>query len=180
MRPLKELKRGEKMRFDDIFKEMEEFQKKMRESFFSDFDELKKLVETGELEGDWVFEPIEKPGVKGFYIQGSFGTPRPLDRPDHGPEPIKPMKPIRPMIDRPREPLYDLKNGLESVTLFVELPGVEEKNIKINPSEGGLELEAGNFSTIIKLPETEIDVSKMGKEYNNGVLTLTIPKTKQV
>lgn len=168
------------MRFDDIFKEMEEFQKQIRESFFSDFDELKKLVETGELKGDWVFRPIERPGVKGFYIQGSFGMPRPLDRPDQVPEPIRPMKPFRPMIDRPREPLYDLRNGLESVTLFVELPGVEEEDIKINPSEGGLELEAGNFSTIIKLPEIEIDVTKMEKEYNNGILTLTIPKTKQV
>lgn len=173
------MKEVKKMRFDDIFKEMEELQKRMRKNFFSDFNELQKRAESGELKGNWDFQPIERPGVKGYIIRGSFGTPRPLDRPDQGPEPIKPMKPLRPMIDKTRVPLYDLSNGPEKVTLYVELPGIEEPDIKVNPSEGGLELEAGNFSTVIKLPETELDMENISREYSNGVLTLTIPKTRK-
>ena len=79
------------MRFDEIFREMEELQKRMTEDMFkgfgsfddmfSGFDTLKEKVEAGELEGDWSFEPIERPGVKGFIARGFFSSPGPWTGP---------------------------------------------------------------------------------------------------
>jgi len=59
------------MRIDDVFREMEEMQKKMTEDLFKgfgsfedmfpDLDSLKEKAESGEMEGNWSFEPIERP-----------------------------------------------------------------------------------------------------------------------
>lgn len=181
------------MRFDEIFREMREFQKKMRESFFSDsffgegfsesmfgdsfkeFERMEELIKSGELEGDWEMRPIEGPGVTGFVARGFFRTPRHLERPEPKPEPL-PLKPLR---REPREPLYDLRVGHEAVNLFVELPGVEEPDVQLNIGEGGLELNAKEFSTVIKLPEVDLDNEKMTTSLRNGVLTLTIPRRTQ-
>jgi HSP20 family molecular chaperone IbpA len=168
------------VKIDDIFKEMEEMQKKMMESFMGEFNDLEERVSRGEMRGNWEFQPIERPGVKGFIIRGSFGTPMPLDRPTLSPEPFNPVKPLNPLIKRPREPLYDLSNTADAVALFVELPGIEEKDILVTPSEGGLELEAGDFNTVIKLPETDLEMDNMTREYHNGVLTLSIPKSNKL
>lgn len=161
------------MNFDDIFREMEEWQKKMTEDFFSDFESLEERIRSGEMEGDWEFKPIEGPGMKGFVARGFFRTPQPLD--GQTPEPL----PLRPLRREPREPLYDVSVEKDGVRLYVELPGVEEPDIKLNTVEGGLEVAAGDFNTVIKLPDRELDTGKMSTEYRNGVLTAYIPLKKE-
>jgi HSP20 family molecular chaperone IbpA len=176
------------MRFDEIFREMEELQKRMTEDMFkgfgsfddmfSDFDALKEKVKAGELEGDWSFEPIERPGVKGFIARGFFSTPGLIERPPLD-RPTDILPPLKPSIREPREPLYDISVGEDRLTLFIELPGVEEKDIQLESEDGKLKLVAGNFQTEIDLSSWVTDTEKRETNYKNGILTLTIPKTKQ-
>ena len=175
------------MRFDEILREMEELQRRMTENMFkgfgsfedmfSDFDSLKEKVKAGELEGDWSFEPIERPGMKGFIARGSFSTPGLIERPPLD-RPTDILPPLKPSIREPREPLYDISVGEDRLTLFIELPGVEEKDIQLGTEDGKLKLKAGNFQTEIDLSNWATDPEKRKTEYKNGVLTITIPKNK--
>jgi HSP20 family molecular chaperone IbpA len=68
--------------------------------------------------------------------------------------------------------------GEDRLTLFIELPGVEEKDIQLEAEDGKLSLEAGNFQTEIDLSSWVTDTEKRETNYRNGILTITIPKTK--
>ena len=175
------------MRFDEIFREMEELQRRMTEDMFkefgsfedmfSEFDSLKEKVKAGELEGDWSFEPIERPGVKGFIARGFFSTPGLIERPPLD-RPTDILPPLKPSIREPREPLYDISVGEDRLTLFIELPGVEEKDIQLETEDGKLKLKAGDFQTEIDLSSWNTDPEKRTTEHKNGILTITIPKNK--
>ncbi|KON31140.1 hypothetical protein AC482_01825 [miscellaneous Crenarchaeota group-15 archaeon DG-45] len=161
------------MNFDEMFKEMEEFRKKMMESFDIDIDELEKQIESGRLQGEWKLEPIERPGMRGFIARGFFTSPQPLERPDGL------LPPLRPDLRKPaehREPLYDINVGRESVQVFIELPGVDEGDIKLKVEGGKLGVEAGEFKTEIDLSAWIVDFDGMTTEYRNGVLTVSIPQ----
>lgn len=179
------------MKIDEIFREMEELQKKMTEdmfkgfgsfeTMFSDFDSLKEKVKAGELEGNWSFKPIERPGMKGFIVRGFFSTPGlrerpPLARPPLG-RPTDILPPLRPNPEQPREPLYDISVGKDQLTLYIELPGVDEKNIQLETEDGKLKLKAGSFEAEIDLSAWVADPEKRTIEYKNGILTVLIPKT---
>lgn len=171
------------MNFDDIFKEMREFQKKMAEDFFKDFgsfNELKSFddsntieekIKKGTLPGQWEFKPIEKPGMNGFIIRGYFSSEL-----EDKPEEILP--PLKPNVKEPRVPLYDVSIAKEHLTAYIELPGVNEEDIKLNLEDRKLDLEAGDFKANIDVSAWMLDTSKMLQEYNNGVLKLTIPRTE--
>jgi len=175
------------MRFDEIFREMEELQKRMTEDMFkgfgsfedmfSDFDSLKEKVKAGELQGDWSFEPIERPGMKGFIARGYFSRPSLIERPPLD-RPTDILPPLKPSIREPREPLYDISVGEDRLTLFIELPGVEEKDIQLETEDRKLKLKAGNFQTEIDLSSWVTDPEKRTIEYSNGILKVTIPRTQ--
>lgn len=158
------------MNFEEIFKEMEDLRRRMTEDLFRDLESLDRRVESGELEGDWRVRPIEGPGMRGFIAEGFFRTPRPLERPRIVPPPLNPLE------RQSREPLYDLRNDERAVQVYIELPGVEEKeiNLKVEPKE--LKVEARGFHAVIRLPEGNLDTENVTTEYRNGVLTVTIPK----
>ncbi len=174
------------MSFDEIFKEMRELQKKMSQDMFRgfgslddafpDIDALEKKIKSGEMEGDWSFEPIERPGMKGFIARGFFSAPGverpPLDRPTDI------LPPLRPQLREPREPLYDVSVDGDIVTLFIELPGVEEKDVQLDVDGRKLNLKAGDFQAEIDLSGWLLKTDEMVREHRNGVLKLTIPKTK--
>jgi HSP20 family molecular chaperone IbpA len=173
------------MKIDEIIKEMEAFHKKMTEDMFRgfgslgdtfpDFDSLEEKVRSGELEGDWSFEPIERPGVNGFIAKGFFRTPQPLKKPDELLPPLKPKlrKPGEPR--EPREPLYDISVEPEKLTVFVELPGVDEKDIDLDAQDGNLKVKTGAFQTVIDLSGWDVDTDNMDTVYRNGVLKVVIP-----
>ena len=175
------------MRFDEIFREMEELQKRMTEDMFkgfgsfedmfSGFDTLKEKVKAGELEGNWSFEPIERPGMKGFIARGYFSRPGLIERPPLD-RPTDILPPLKPSIREPRAPLYDISVGEDRLTLFIELPGVEEKDIQLETEDRKLKLVAGNFQTEIDLSSWVTDPEKRTTEYSNGILKVTIPKTQ--
>ena len=171
------------MSFDDIFKEMRDFQRKISEDMFKgfgsfgdlesfgDIEELEKKMKEGSLKGNWQFEPIEKPGMKGFIIRGYIGAP-PL-----GNDPEEVLPPLKPKLKEPREPLYDISVGKDTITAFIELPGVKEDDIHLSLEDRKLNLEAGNFTTAIDLSGWIIDPDKRTTKYKNGVLQITFPKT---
>jgi HSP20 family molecular chaperone IbpA len=174
------------MKINEIFREMAELHRKMTEDMFKgmgsfkdtflDFDSLEEKVKVGELEGNWTFEPIERPGMKGFIARGFFSTPGLPERPPME-RPTDILPPLKPNLKELRIPLYDLSVGGDELILFVELPGVNEQDITLDFEGKRLKLEAGNFGTQIDLSSWVIQPEEMTTEYRNGVLKIVIPKT---
>lgn len=149
---------------------MEALQRKMMASMLDDIENLEKGAESGELQGGWRLEPIEKPGMKGFILHGSFSTPKPLDRPRDI------LPPLRPRSRSPRDPLYDITTGKAQLEIYVELPGVEENEIQLDAEPRRLEVKAKDFQTEIDLSGWILDFDAMTTEYRNGVLKIIIPR----
>ncbi len=174
------------MKIDEIFREMAELHRKMTEDMFKgtnsfgdtflDFNSLEEKMKAGELEGDWSFEPIERPGMKGFIARGFFSTPGLPERPPME-RPTYILPPLKPNLKDIREPLYDISVGSDELTLFIELPGVNEQDIRLDFEEKRLKLEAGNFGAEMDLSSWVIQPEERTTEYSNGVLKIVIPKT---
>lgn len=160
------------MKFEEILREMENLQRRMMDSMFSDFEDLEKKLDTGEIKGEWQMEPIERPGMRGFIARGFFTTPEPLERPRGILPPLKP--PAREL----REPLYDIDEGEDELQLYIELPGVEEEEIEIKAEAKKLEVKAKSFHANIDLSRWILDTGNINTEYRNGVLKATIPRIK--
>ena len=184
------------MNFDEIIKEMEAFQRKVMGSMLDDFGdsgrlkpfdafesenheanegfdgifkELEKGFQSGNPQGEWRFERIDRPGVKGFTARGFITRPELLKKP----EDILP--PLRPEPGRPRRPLYDIQPEDEQLRIYVELPGVDEDDINIEVMDRKLRLHASDFEEEIDLNRWIVDPDKMTTKYGNGVLEVTIP-----
>ena len=63
--------------------------------------------------------------------------------------------------------------------LYVELPGVEKEDIQLNITNSQAEIKAKNFYKNIDLPTRDIEFDKATANYKNGVLEVTIPRTKK-
>jgi len=160
------------VKFEEILREMEALQRRMMESMFSDFEDLEKSFETGEIQGEWRMEPIEGPGMRGFIARGFFRTPEPLKRPDGI------LPPLKPPLKEPREPLYDINEGDDALQLYIELPGVEEGEIEIKADPKNLVVKARSFQASIDLSRWILDTDNITTEYRSGILKATIPKIK--
>lgn len=179
------------MRIDEIMKEMEAFQRKIIESMFegftypelfngfetregqrlfNDVDKIVKGLENEEPKGEWRIERIDEPGVKGFIARGYFSSSNPLKKPEEI------LPPLRPQPGEPRKPLYDVHAEEDFLRLYVELPGVEKDQIKLNIAEGKLILEAKAFREEIDLSRWVVNPEGMIWKYRNGVLEVSIPK----
>lgn len=161
------------MNFGEVFKEMEELKRRIMESFDINIDELEKQIESGRLQGEWVLEPIERPGMRGFIARGFLTSPQPLERPDGL------LPPLRPKLKEPtehREALYDINVGEGSIQVFIELPGINEGDINLKGEDGKLCIEAGEFRAEVDLSPWILDFDGMITEYRNGVLTVSIPQ----
>ena len=78
-----------------------------------------------------------------------------------------------------REPLTDVFKEEKAVKIYVELPGEEKDDIHLNVTKGRVEVKAKNFYKMIKVPRN-VDVEKTSSKYNNGVLTIIIPKDEEI
>jgi HSP20 family protein len=94
-------------------------------------------------------------------------------------------------------PSVDIKEDENRIVLTSDLPGVDQKDIKVTVEDGTLTLSGerkfeketeeenfhrversfGSFQRSFSLPET-VDDDKISASYKNGVLELTLPKTK--
>ena len=99
-------------------------------------------------------------------------------------------------VSRPRADTWETE---KEVHAEIELPGMDKNDIRLNLSEGALEVRAdkkseskeekkdfyrmerssSHFYRSFSLPRN-IDVTKANAKYENGVLRISIPKTKQV
>lgn len=168
--------------FEDFFEDLDILNPNFMKRFHNQLNEMLRRVKRGELEGNWETKEINEPGLKGFFIQGWFGTNR-------SSEPLEPLRPWKrpPMPKRPfglarkdeeemHEPLTDIFEEDNAFKVYVELPGEEEENISFNLADGKLAVKAKGFSKSISLPSDDIVTEKATSEYKNGVLTIAIPK----
>jgi HSP20 family molecular chaperone IbpA len=169
--------------FDEIFRDFGEIMKKIR-----GFSEIEEELQSGKLKGGWEVKQIDEPNIKGYVIQGRFGPDQPL-------EPFDPLKPNNPFERRPtpqrsfrppetalketREPLTDVFEEEKAVKIYVELPGEEKDDIQLNVTKGKVEIKTKNFYKRIQVPRN-VDVEKASSQYNNGVLTIILPKDETI
>jgi HSP20 family protein len=75
-----------------------------------------------------------------------------------------------------KEPIVDIFEENDYVTVIAEIPGAKEKDIKTELSGNILEISAGGFTKSITLPEASRSI--VGRTYKNGILQLKIEKEK--
>ena len=157
--------------FQDIFDDVDKLYQRFAKRMFKDIEDIEDAIKSGKLEGKWDIKPIEEPGVKGYIARGRFefgnkARPKTLTLPKEVPQ-------------EAREPLTDVFQDENNLKLYVELPGVEKTDIKLNVSQGKAEIKAKNFFKVVDLPSVDIEVDKTVANYKNGVLEVTIPKKKK-
>ncbi len=85
-----------------------------------------------------------------------------------------------PVIDEVREPLADLFDEGDTLLIVAELPGVNEKDIKVEVDDGHLKLSTTTaqrrYFKDLPLP-CLVDGETMKSTYKNGVLEITLRKT---
>ena len=55
-------------------------------------------------------------------------------------------------VAKAREPIVDILEGKDGLTVIAELPGVSEEELKISLEGGSLEIDAGSFKKKVSLP----------------------------
>lgn len=147
--------------FDRIFRDM----KIMMNRMFRDFD------------SNWI-----KPGssfVHGFNIYfGSDGKPH-IEQ--FGNRPIKNSDGAQSISDE-REPLTDIIEGDEEISITIELPGVEKKDIDLNVTANSIEIRVDNpkrkYHRLIDLPCDVIPKTSKAS-YKNGILDIVIKRKEK-
>ena len=99
----------------------------------------------------------------------------------------------------PWEPAVDLIDKKDKLIVKVELPGVDQNDVKISLAENNLTIQGeikkdeeikkedyyyrerayGNYSRTISLP-IEVDKEKINAKFKNGILEVTMPKKPEV
>ncbi len=154
-------------------------------AFEHQFDEVEKMLRSGELQGEWTMEKIDEPGKRGYVVRGHFNSQQPFTQPD----PLEPLTPWRrrPMPKRPfdinknveeevREPMSDVFDEDQAIKVYVELPGEEKDDVQLNIVRGRVEVKGKRFYKMIEIPPEEAELKKASSRYKNGVLEITIPK----
>lgn len=169
--------------FNEIFRDFDEIMKRLR-----GFDTINQELKSGKLKGGWEVKKIDEPNIKGYIIQGRFLSDQPV-------KPYDPLAPKKPFERQPtpqrsfkssaltsketREPLTDVFQEEKVVKIYIELPGEEKDDIQLNVTKGRVEIKAKNFYKMIQVPQN-VNVEKASSKYNNGVLTIIIPKDKTI
>ncbi|MCQ8903030.1 MAG: Hsp20/alpha crystallin family protein [Methanothrix sp.] len=80
-----------------------------------------------------------------------------------------------------REPLVDIMEEKDSYKIFVELPGVDKSNVKLDVAEDSVEIRTDDEKRFYKMIQLErpVDPDSAKATYNNGVLTLTLEKKEK-
>jgi HSP20 family protein len=77
-----------------------------------------------------------------------------------------------------REPIIDIFEEKDYISIIAELPGVEEKDIVTKLKDNTLEISAGKYCKTIGLPSLPKSISE--RTYNNGILQLKIEREGNV
>ncbi|VVB86739.1 Uncharacterised protein [uncultured archaeon] len=78
------------------------------------------------------------------------------------------------VVPEEREPIIDIFEENEYISVIAELPGIEEKDIMTELKGNTLEISAGKYCKTIELPSVPKSISE--RTYKNGVLQLKIER----
>lgn len=152
------------------------------------FENLGKLVDFaeklkaagGEMKREGEFTMHGKKDIKGVYgfsIRtglGKDGSEKPIVEPFGN---IK-KTPKGAVVEDTREPIVDVFNEKDSINIVVEMPGVEEGDIKYEVKGDVVILTGGKiYSKEIVLPALVL-AEPAEKNYRNGVFELKLKKTR--
>ncbi len=76
-----------------------------------------------------------------------------------------------------REPIVDVLDGKDCITVIAELPGVSDEDLKIKLEGSSLDINADHFSKKISLPSPAKSI--LEKSYKNGILQLKLERSSQ-
>jgi HSP20 family protein len=96
----------------------------------------------------------------------SGGTPTRRVRP-------APVKNIH-VQGKDREPIIDVIEEKDYMSVIADIPGLEDEDIKEKLKESELEITAGGYSKVVKLPSPAKSI--MERTYKNGILHLKIKR----
>lgn len=170
------MKKKRRWPFDDDFFDVEKDFERMRE-------EMEKVMERmfGSFDENEVKRLMSSPSSKvyGFSIRlGPEG--RPVIREFGNVKPKKGKK--EEILSEEREPLVDIIEGKEEISVIAEVPGVEKKDIDIRVSDNKLTIHVDTkerkYHKELDLKCT-VDPSKVKATYKNGVLEIIIKKTEK-
>ncbi len=139
--------------FDRIFEDMEEMMKEMIEK-----------IEKGEIKdnGPIVYGVSMRIGPDGKIIVDEFGN-----------------KPKEGEITGEREPLTDIINDKEEITVIAELPGVTKEDISVKVNDRDLIIKVNKaerkYFKKLRLP-APVDPKSAKAHYNNGILEVRFKK----
>ena len=152
---------------DDEFERMFDEMQKMFES--TDFKEtIENMFRSG-------FDP-NKRFIHGFSVNmGPDGKPK-IQEFGHRPTRTPAGKPL---ISEEREPLTDIIEGNEEVSVTVEVPGVEKEDVDLNVTENTLEIKVDNpkrkYHKTVDLP-CGVKPKTTKATYKNGILDVVISR----
>ena len=175
----------------DEFGEFDVFNSDLKKIIQRMMSEFEKTTKNRNLKGKWTINEIDSDGVKGYSIQGRFGSDQPWEPLD----PFNPFEPLNPMRPRPRpqrpfevpesalkevsEPLTDIFEDEKTIKIYLEVRGEDKNDIQLNVTTGKVEVKAKNFYKMINLPTSNIDLEKASSKFKNGVLEVIIPKKEK-
>ena len=88
-----------------------------------------------------------------------------------------------PALTAEREPLADVNSTDKEIKVIVEMPGVKKEEIKINATEGTVEITTTGpqrkYHKTVEIP-TEADIDSARSNYNNGILEIVFNKKENV
>lgn len=168
---------GEKF-FENMDKVIEDMFKEFTGAVPRDLVRERKLPDgsTAKEFGPFVYGYSMTVGPDGKPVIREFGNVKPSTRPSAFGAP-------RPKLDvkEGREPLVDIIEEDGSVKIIAELPGVEKNDIAVQSEGKSLTISVDNprrkYFKELDLP-TEIDPESARASYKNGVLEVTLNKTK--
>ncbi|MEM3671336.1 MAG: archaeal heat shock protein Hsp20 [Thermoprotei archaeon] len=148
--------------FEDLDKLFKELNDEFEEEFESVFRQIRPRVSAeGQRIGPIVYGWSMVIGPDGKPVVRQFGN-----------VPRKAM-------DAEREPLVDVQEGEEEVSVIAEMPGVDKSEIKLNSTPTNLEIKAGQkYYKSIDLP-AEVIPQNSKATYKNGVLEVKLQKKEK-
>lgn len=126
--------------------------------------------------GPFVYGYSMSVGPDGKPVIREFGNVRPSKRTGAFGMPVPRLEPTE-----AREPLVDVIDEKDNVKVVAELPGVNKSDIQIDSTGNSvtINVETPNrkYHKVIDLP-SDVDPETAKASYNNGVLEVTLAKTK--
>ena len=117
-----------------------------------------------------------KVGPDGKPTFNTFGN-----KPQVKPSPAGAGKGVPQIVANEREPLTDVIEDARQVSITMELPGVEKKDIDVHMTADDLEISVDNerrkYHKRVKLP-AKVDPKTTKATYTNGILDVTVQKAK--